>query len=235
LKKDLYNSLRNIFFDTSAFPRAIFIPFIKMLFENENVVNLFVLWTNKKGLIHEKNVKTFGGPEDLPGFIHLDPEPDDLVFWLPILSYNTTDPIELILEQKHFKKNKIFYPLLTFPTQWPDETNQILLANKIFFDKHIFKLEKIRYVPYNNPFEFFFEIKKFFDLKQKIYGEKFYLLLSPLGSKAQSIGACLSALNFGKRISFQMCKGLRYEPDTSTTESDTQEIESFVAWIKMND
>lgn len=218
-----------IFLDISSFPKSIFIPLIKILFEYSKVRNLLIIWTNKGGLTFETNVLNYDQAITLPRFSHNDPDYDDMVFWLPILNYDP-NTINLVLNQRRFKKNISYYPLLTFPTRWPDETNNILMKNREFFLNKRFEIEKVLYVPYNNPFEVYLRINDFYKSKEIVYGKKFFIYLSPFGTKAQSLGICLSAILLN-RVSLLICRPIEYQDDIDL-HLNRETNNSFIAWIK---
>lgn len=219
----------NVFFDVSAFPRAVFMPLIKILYQNTQVENLFILWTNKGGLEYEDNVSNYDQIVDVPLFSGVDIEKEDMKFWLPILNYNTS-MIDLVLSQKQFKTNSSLYPIITFPSHWPHETNNLLLENKEFFNNKTFQIDKILYLPYNNPFEFFIGIKEFYESKKIILNNDFILIISPFGSKAQSIGASLAGILL-ENIRLLICRPVQYHYDI-IIPSKEEESKSFIAWVK---
>ncbi len=218
-----------IFLDISSFPKSIFIPLIKILFEFSKVRNLLIIWTNKGGLTFETNVLNYDQAITLPRFSHIDPDYEDMVFWLPILN-NDPNTISLVLNQRRFQKNISYYPLLTFPTKWPDETNNILMKNREFFLSKRFEIEKVLYVPYNNPFEIYLRINDFYKSKEFLYGKNFFIYLSPFGTKAQSLGLCLSAILLN-RVSLLICRPVEYQDDPDL-HSNNEIHNSHIAWIK---
>ena len=192
---------KNIFFDISSFPRSVFFPLIKYLYKEELAENLYIIWTEKKGLRNEINVVNYTQINKIPLF----PRPPDFkdlpFFYLPVLGYDER-PILKIFEDNIFDiyEYKQYYPIITFPSEWPEEPDQIILKHINFFTesitdhlKDIFDISNIIYVPSNNPFELFLKIKNFKDNKNKIY-EDFTITLSPFGTKAQSLGVCLSSI-----------------------------------------
>ena len=194
LKKEIDNKdINNIFLDVSAIPRAIFIPLIKIIYESIKIDNFFILCTNKGGFTFEHNVENYDQTINLPLFNEKEPKRGKMNFWMPILSF---DPnlITLVLSQRQFKTNASFYPIITFPTQWPEESTKILLKNKDFFNNNPFQIDKLLYLPYNNPFEFYLGIKEFHNSKKDVFDDQFQIIISPFGSKAQSIGASLAGI-----------------------------------------
>ncbi len=219
----------NIFFDVSAFPRAIFMPLIKILYQDKQVENLFIIWTNKGGLEYEENVSNYDQIVDVPLFSGVDVEKEEMIFWLPILNYNTSI-IDLVLSQKQFKTNSSLYPIITFPSHWPHETNNLLLVNKKFFINNTFQIDKVLYLPYNNPFEFFIGIIEFYKSKKKILNNNFTLIISPFGSKAQSIGASLAGILL-ENVRLTICRPVQYHYDLKIPPKEEESI-SFIAWVK---
>ncbi|TKJ20050.1 MAG: hypothetical protein CEE43_13460 [Promethearchaeota archaeon Loki_b32] len=218
---------KNIFLDVSAIPRAIFIPLIKIFYELVDTANLFIIWTNKGGFTFDHNVENYDLSINLPLF-EKELKKDAMVFWLPILSY---DPnlIKLVLDQRQFKKNASLYPIITFPTQWPEESTNILLKNKEFFNKY-FQFDKMLYLPYNNPFEFFLGIKEFYDSKKRIFNDQFHIIISPFGSKAQSIGSSLAGVLLDN-VSLVVCRPVNYKYDKEEPPKEESE-DSFIVWLK---
>ena len=159
-----------------------------------------------------------------------DIEEEDLIIWAPVLNFNPYI-IELVLNQKQFK-DAWFYPIITFPSHWPEETNRLLLKNKNFFKGNPFQIDKVLYLPYNNPFEFYIGIKEFFKSKEKIFKKKFVLFISPFGSKAQSIGASLAGI-FLKRVRLLICRPVQYHYDIKEPP-EGERIKPYVALIKGN-
>ena len=95
IKKELDNfNYEFVFLDISSFPRSVFIPLIKILFEYSKVRNLLIIWTNKGGLSFETNVLNYDQAVTLPRFSHIDPDFDDMVFWLPILNYDPNESVQ---------------------------------------------------------------------------------------------------------------------------------------------
>ena len=226
-KKIEEHEFKNIFLDVSAIPRAIFIPLIKIIYESIELENFFVIWTNKGGFTFDHNVENYDQAINLPLF-EKNMKKDDMTFWLPILSY---DPnlINLVLNQRQFKTNASFYPIITFPTQWPEESTKILLRNKEFFDKH-FKIDKLLYLPYNNPFEFYLGIKQFYDSKKRIFNDQFHINISPFGSKAQSIGSSLAGILLDN-VSLVVCRPVQYKYYRKELLTEKSE-DSFIIWVK---
>lgn len=192
---------KNIFFDISSFPRSVFFPLIKYLYKEEITNNLFIIWTEKKGLRNEINVVNYTQLNKIPLF----PRPPDNknlpFFYLPVLGYDER-PILKIFEDNIFDiyEYKQFFPIITFPSEWPEEPDQIILKHIDFFTesitdqlKDIFDISNIIHVPSNNPFELFLKVKNFKENKNKIYKD-FIITLSPFGTKAQSLGVCLTSV-----------------------------------------
>ena len=225
------NNYDNLFLDVSAFPRSTFIPLIRIFFDNSTIKNFFVVWTNKGGLTFEKNVVNYDQTMKLPLFSDFDPDSDDILFWLPILNFNI-NTIELVINQKNFKKNASYYPLATFPTNWLHETDKLIIENKDFFESKVFQIDKILYISYNNPFEFYLTIKKFYESKKLIFDINFFLIISPFGSKAQSIGSALAGILL-ERVSLLICRPIQYNNDIN--EPTEEELnKSYIGWIKGN-
>ncbi|HEC37755.1 MAG TPA: hypothetical protein ENI29_05930 [bacterium] len=236
--EEIYNIIQNdflggfpskVFLDVSAFPRTVFIPLIKILYQNKQVENLFIVWTNKGGLEYEENVSNYDQVVDIPLFSGVNIEKEEMKFWLPILNYNTS-MIDLVLSQKQFKTNSSLYPIVTFPSHWPHETNNLLLENKKFFINKTFEIDKVLYLPYNNPFEFFIGIIEFYKSKKKILSNDFTLTISPFGSKAQSIGASLAGILL-ENVRLTICRPVQYHYDLKSPPKE-EESKSFIAWIK---
>lgn len=192
---------KNIFFDISSFPRSVFFPLIKYLYKEEITNNLFIIWTEKKGLRNEINVVNYTQLNKIPLFPRPPDNKDLPFFYLPVLGYDER-PILKIFEDNIFDiyEYKQFFPIITFPSEWPEEPDQIILKHIDFFTesitdqlKDIFDISNIIHVPSNNPFELFLKVKNFKENKNKIFKD-FIITLSPFGTKAQSIGVCLTSV-----------------------------------------
>lgn len=192
---------KNIFFDISSFPRSVFFPLIKYLYKEEITNNLFIIWTEKKGLRNEINVVNYTQLNKIPLFPRPPDNKDLPFFYLPVLGYDDR-PILKIFEDNIFDlyEHKQFFPIITFPSEWPEEPDQIILKHIDFFTesitdqlKDIFDISNIIHVPSNNPFELFLKVKNFKENKNKIYKD-FIITLSPFGTKAQSLGVCLTSV-----------------------------------------
>lgn len=240
INQDLLN-YKNVFLDISSLPRSVFFPLIKFLYKKETISNLFILWTEKKGLRNEKNVLNYSQINKIPFFPKLPNRTDIPFFWLPILGYDKV-PIQKIIEDGFFSKYdyKEFFPIVAFPSRWPEETDEIIIEHMDFFKENItnssaehLELTNIKHVPSNNPFELFLMINKFKENKDKIF-EDSIITLSPFGTKAQSLGACLASIILDLPI-------LYYNPEFYKLSENEKSIgikyerlvgKTYIAWIK---
>jgi len=199
--EEIIDNFRNVFLDISSFPRSVFFPLIKDLLGRNNVKNLYILWTEKKGLRNEINVVSYSQIYKIPLFLTPIPEKDVPFFYLPVLGYDNR-PIETIFKENFFDicDYKEFHPIITFPSKWPEETDSILIRHIDMFSTNItdffkdrFEIGNVIHVPSDNPFELFLKVKEFKENKDKIY-DKYIISLSPFGTKAQSLGVCLSCV-----------------------------------------
>ncbi len=241
-----HKNCHNYFLDISSFPRSVFFPLIKYLFEHKNTENLFILWTEKKGSLHETNVDSYSDNIKIPMF----PEPpkayNEPLFYLPVLGYDDA-PIQKLFEDNYFDSftYKQYYPILSFPSELPKDTDKIILRHFELFDEKItvvsdtlkfegrLDLDNIIFIPYNNPFELYLKIKEFKENKLKIHKNPI-ITLSPFGTKAQSLGVCLSSLILNLPVLYYNPEFYKLTPleSSSHTEYDALVGNTYVALIK---
>ncbi len=241
LKNQDHLKHKNVFLDISSFPRSVFFPLIKFLYKNESISNLFILWTEKKGLRNEKNVLNYSQINKIPLFPKLPNRTDIPFFWLPILGYDRV-PIQKIIGEGYFGRYdyKVFYPIVAFPSRWPEETDDIIMEHMDFFKENLsndtsehFELSNIKHVPSNNPFELFLMINKFKENKEKIF-EDSIIALSPFGTKAQSLGACLASIILDLPILYYNPEFYKLSEKEKNKKIEYKELvgKTYVAWIK---
>lgn len=239
--EELNEPFENVFFDISSFPRSVFFPVIKILASNNLLKNIYILWTEKKGLKNERNVLNYAQKNKIPLFPKPVNNRNSHFFYLPVLGYDNT-PIKKLFLENFFDiyTNKYFYPITTFPSKWPEETDNILIQHLDFFTegftneiKDIFDLSNLILVPSNNPFELYLKIKKFKENKMKVY-DNCSIALSPFGTKAQSLGVCLSSILLDLSILYYNPEFYKLSEAEKSTVSKYEDLvgETYIALIK---
>lgn len=236
--KEYFN---DVFFDISSFPRSVFFPIIKILTSNMLFNNIYILWTEKKGLKNERNVLNYTQKNKIPLFPKPVNNRNYHFFYLPILGYDNT-PIKKLFLENFFDiyPNKYFYPIITFPSKWPEETDNILVQHLDFFTegytneiKDVFDLSNLILVPSNNPFELYLKIKRFKENKIKVYNNC-NIALSPFGTKAQSLGVCLSSILLDLDILYYNPEFYKLSKVEKSPDSKYEDLvgETFISLIK---
>jgi len=214
----------DIILDISSMPRAMMFPVFKKLFnEHSHANNLFVSFTEIEPLgSQESQVVSYWQPQWLPGF---EPNPHkheaETIVWLPILGFDYRRVRE-ILEKFTFDE---IYPVVGFPSSRPLETDIIVKTHKALFEVYKVPFDNIIYVPIHDPFQLALTLTDFIrDII--VSGDKTVdFVISPLGSKPQSIGACFTALN-NPNVSMLAVWPTSYNPLAAKNG------ESYLYWIK---
>jgi len=199
-------------------------PIFKKIYnEHSSTNNFFVSFTEIEPLgSQESQVVSYWQPQWLPGF-----EPNahknkaEITVWLPILGFDYRRVRE-ILEKFTFDE---VYPVVGFPSVRPLETDSIVRIHKALFEIYKVPFENIVYVPIQDPFQLALTLTDF--IRDMILSTRgaVHFVISPLGSKPQLIGACLTALN-NPNTSMLAVWPRSYDPLAAKNG------ESYIYWIK---
>ena len=141
-----------------------------------------------------------------PAFVPLfsSPRPArNFSVWFPILGRDKT-PIDMILKSISFGDT---YPVVGFPSTRPIETDQIVrLHRNILADN----TENIVFASMNDPFQLSMRLNGAIDEIRNVFGEEARIVISPHGSKPQSVGVFLTAMLRGVPLVY--CPPFSYRP-----------------------
>jgi hypothetical protein len=218
---------QDVILDISSMPRAMMFPLFKELYNGDASTNFFVTFTEIEPLgSKESQVASYWQPQWVPGF---EPQQqangNEIRVWLPILGFDYRRVTEIL---ERFSRDRAFheiYPVVGFPSVRPLETDNIVKIHKTLFDLYHVPFENIIYVPIQDPFQLALTLSDFVRDIAGSVGKSVRFVISPLGSKPQSIGACLTALN-NPNVSLLAVWPRSYNPLSA------QNGESYIYWIK---
>src|SRR5207249_669223 len=189
--------------DISSLPRSIALPALRILWLSTRVKNLLVAYTEDSMVgAMESQARDFRNPTYLP-FFHPGKTSPKFSVWFPILG-NDYRPIEAIKSRNRFNET---YPVVGFPSTRPDETDRIVRRNKrVITDQS----ENIIFASMNDPFQLAMTLNGVIDEIKGSLGPGVSFILSPHGSKPQSIGVLISAISM--RAGVLYCQPSSYHP-----------------------
>lgn len=192
-----------VFFDISTLPKKVFFPITKFLSE-EWVKSYRVVVAYAEALNYPQWLsKDPEEPSYLPGFAGLYAGGRECV-WIPILGFEG-GLAKKIYEHVGFSD---ICPVIGFPSIMVD---RILYANRDIIGRLPNGLKDISYSPTNDPWETYTTIESI--LKREGRGDRQFML-SPLGTKAQSLGCCILAVE--KTLPVMYAQPKTYHPKYST-------------------
>jgi len=203
--------------DISSLPRSIALPALKILWGSSHVRNLLVTYTQepRTGAL-ERQARNFAEPDYLPLF-HQPRAGAGFSVWFPILGWDPR-PIRKIDEQFVFNDT---YPVVGFPSPGPIDTDEIVRKNKAMLKG---RTEKIIFASMNDPFQLSMRLNSAIDEIQGVFGKDANIIISPHGSKAQSVGILITAMS--RAVSIMYCQPLSYFPRRGGIGS------SHLYWLK---
>ncbi len=187
--------------DISCLPRSIVFPALRILWEAKQVRNLFVAFTDDPSVGHlEHQAETYRPPYFVPSF-HPEVTSSSFRVWLPILG-DDYRPIKDIWNGNSFND---IYPVVGFPSSEPIETDEIVRRNKrIIFGRS----DKVIFASMNDPFQLSMKLNMLIDEIRSTLGGGVRMIISPHGSKPQSVGAFMTAMM--KNAGMLYCQPLSY-------------------------
>lgn len=198
---------KDVFFDISTIPKKIFFPIIKFLYENwVHNHKVFIIYTKAE----HYPIWLSKDPEEisyLPGFAGHYAGGKECV-WIPILGFEG-GLAKKIYESGGFND---IYPIIGFPSIMVD---RVLYANKDIIDKLPNGLKDITYCPTDDPFETYNTIKQIISRNKR---NNRHFILSPMGTKPQSLGCCLLAIEENLPVMYAQPK--TYSPNYSNGIAD---------------
>lgn len=174
---------RSIILDITCLPKKVFFPIIKYLYNH---------WISR----HEVFI-IYTTALNYPHWLSRDPEEVSFIpafagqyssgkrnYWVPILGF------EGGLAKKIYEAGNFIdiFPIVGYPTIFVD---RILYSNRYIIEKLPKGLNDIIFCPVNDPQETYQTIKS---ILIQFQNQDTHIILSPLGSKLQSLGCCLMAI-----------------------------------------
>jgi len=188
--------------DISAMPRSIVFAALRLLWESKRVQNLFVVYTEDKGVgALETQAAEFRSPKFLPNFHH-ERRFSKFAAWFPILGGDPR-PIQMI---KSYMRFNDVYPVVGFPSTKPIETDEIVKLNRGIIGDNT---EKLIFASMNDPFQLSIKLSTAIDELRSSFGGDIRTIISPHGSKPQSIGAFMTAMTRQTEVLY--CQPLSYK------------------------
>jgi hypothetical protein len=183
----------DFFLDISCIPRSILFPAMKMLWESDRARNLFVGYTEdpKAGAL-EKQADKYRPPAFISGF-SLNESSKKIAIWFPILGSDPR-PVGAILDRERFE---YIYPIVGFPSTRPMETDEIVRRNRRLVEGNP---DNLIFASMNDPFQLAMRLNSTIDEMRRAFGEEVSIIISPHGSKPQSVGAFLAAMTKGAAL-----------------------------------
>jgi hypothetical protein len=203
--------------DISSLPRSIALPALRVLWKSDRVRNLLVAFTEEPQVgALEHQARKFGAPSFLPLFT---PSATATKFsvWFPILGWNK-HPITQIRKQFSFSD---IYPVVGFPSSRPIETDRIVRLNRSEISD---RTEKIIFASMNDPFQLAIRLNSAIEEIRSALRGDVRIVISPHGSKTQSVGVFMTAMMQGASILY--CQPLSYHPIEGDIGS------SHLYWLK---
>jgi len=204
LRQTLTTKIRSDFLlDISSLPRYIVLPALRVLWESSSVRNLLVAYTEDPSVwALERQATRFRKPAFVPLFWSPRPARNFSV-WFPILGWDET-PIDMILRSFAFGDT---YPVVGFPSTRPIETDQIVRLHRNILAGNT---ENIVFASMNDPFQLSMRLNGAIDEIRNVFGEEASIVISPHGSKPQSVGVFLTAMSRGVPLVY--CPPFSYRP-----------------------
>lgn len=203
--------------DISCMPRSVAFPALRFLWQTKRARNLFVAFTDDPSVGHlESQAENYRPPFYVP---HFAPPPTQINFkvWLPILGSDYR-PIRRIWNDQSYND---IYPVVGFPSSMPLESDEIVRRNKaIIFGR----TDKVIFASMNDPFQLSMKLNMLIDEIRGSLGPEIRMIISPHGSKPQSIGAFLTSVI--KDAGILYCQPLSYDPKAGMVG------QSHVYWLK---
>jgi hypothetical protein len=212
----------DVILDISSMPRAMMFPVFSQVYKScPNSQNLFVTFTEIAIGSKESQVISYWKPQWLPGFAPKTQLGEAKIsIWLPILGFDYRRVEEIL---RAFKFDEIF-PIVGFPSLRPLETDSIVRAHKVLFDVYKVPFRSIIYAPMQDPFQLAIQMNRLVhDAVPRSDGTQ--VVISPFGSKPQSLGACLMALH-NDNVALLAVWPKSYDPQAARS------TDSYVYWIK---
>ncbi len=187
--------------DISSLPRSIAFPALRILWESKRTRNLFVAYTEDPSVGHlEKQAEKYRAPYFVPSF-HPDPASSSFRIWLPVLG-SDYGPIKKITNSYYFND---IYPIVGFPSSGPIETDEIIRRNQGII---LGRSDKVIFASMNDPFQLAMKLNMLIDEIRRSLGASVRMIISPHGSKPQSVGAFMTAVAQGAAMLY--CQPLSY-------------------------
>ncbi len=204
--------------DISSLPRSIMLPALRVLWESRKVKNLFASYTEDPTVGHlEKQATGYRPPAFLPLFSQTNASRFSV--WFPILG-SDDEPLRKIFRSSKFNDT---YPVVGFPSSRPIESDEIVRENQAVIRGQI---EKIIFASMDNPFHLALKLNSMIDEIRRAFGNEANVILSPHGSKPQSVGVFLTSVM--RDASVLYCQPLSY------TSLPGKVGPSLVYWLKGN-
>lgn len=202
--------------DISCMPRSIVFPVLRVLWKSSRVRNLFVAYTEDKSVgALETQAAGFRTPRYLPYFRERNTA--RFCVWLPILGGDAR-PIKMIKAYMQFND---VYPVVGFPSTRPIETDEIVRLNREIIGEHT---ERLVFASMNDPFQLSMKLNSEIDELRSSFGKDIRVIISPHGSKPQSVGAFLTAVT--RQTAVLYCQPLSYKSLQGSVGS------SHLYWLK---
>jgi len=177
----------DFFLDISSIPRSILFPVLKILWNSDRTKNLFVGYTEdtRVGAL-EKQADKYRPPAYIPGF-SLKRTDGLIPIWFPILG-NDAKPVNEISHESRFK---YVYPVVGFPSTRPMETDELVKRNRELIECNP---DNLIFASMNDPFQLAMTLNNTIDEMRGTFGADASIIISPHGSKPQSVGVFLTAM-----------------------------------------
>ena len=189
--------------DISSLPRSIALSALRILWGAKGTRNLLVGYTEEANVGSlERQARDFGEPSYLPFFYPSLPSTAPSV-WFPVLGGDSR-PIRKI--ENRFQFDDI-YPIVGFPSTRPVETDEIVRNNSTLLKN---RTEKIIFASMNDPFQLSIKLNNAIDEIRSAFGQRTAIVMSPHGSKPQSVGILMTAVS--RSASLAYCQPLSYHP-----------------------
>ena len=231
--------------DISSFPRIVFIPLISMLItqvdrlrKRGTAPNLHVIVADNSDIdraisgtgIDLSAVASFG----FSASTESDSKKHIQRIWIPILGDNQESNLRNI---KAYIDPSVILPMVPFPARDPRRPDSVLTSHRILFEEFDIDVGNILYAGESNPFDVYQQLiavaSTYNDNLHELGGAN--IIISPLSSKVQSVGACLAAHELKDRgilvgIVQTMPTAYKFTPDIDFGQTNLQSL-----WLAGNE
>jgi hypothetical protein len=201
------DDVTDIFVDISALSIGIAFPiikhFIELLRQNpQNPTNLHVISCDSPSI--DGTIQS--APSDVVTPIHgfrggwgLDDKSRAAILWMPQLSRGKGTVLSRIFQMlRNVQPDTVVCPILPFPSSWPRRSDELIeeFAGEIQGAWSV-DMRDLVYADEKSPLDLYRTILRIDDARRRVFesvgGSQ--IILSPLGSKALSLGALMAALD----------------------------------------